>query len=326
MPSLYPLRFQPLLKRYLWGGRKLETVLGKAIGPENDYGESWELSDHGEDQSLVAAGPWQNLPLSTLVQQHGPKILGRHHPQPCFPLLIKFLDARQNLSLQVHPNDEIAARIVPPDVGKTEAWYVLDADPESTIYAGLKPGVERKQFEEALRAGRSLELVHQFHPLPGDFLFLSAGTVHALGKGILAAEIQQSSDVTYRLFDWNRIGPDGKPRQLHLDRGLEAIDFSLGPINPQVPQATERPESVRLVHGDKFVIDRWQLAAPAALGGDDRFHILQPLAGAIRIEGDPTSTPLRLGDTCLLPAGLGQVKFLSEEESAFLDIYLPTER
>ena len=137
------------------------------------------------------------------------------------------------------------------------------------------------------------------------------------------AEVQQSSNVTYRLFDWNRVGPDGKPRQLHLERGLEAVDFSLGPIFPQSPQATEKTAAVRLVQCDKFVIDRWQIAAPATFGGDDRFHILQPLAGEIRIEGDPESKLLRLGDTCLLPAGLGQVRIIPERESLFLDIYLP---
>jgi mannose-6-phosphate isomerase len=323
MPSLSPLRFRPLLKRYIWGGRKLQTVLGKELGAENDYGESLEISDHGDDQSRVAEGPWRNMPLGELVREHGKEILGRHHPRPCFPLLIKFLDAQQNLSLQVHPNDELAARIVPPDNGKTEAWYVLHADPESTIYAGLKPGVERKQFEEALRGGGSLELVNRIHPQAGDFLFLPAGTVHALGKGILAAEIQQSSNVTYRLFDWNRLGPGGKPRELHLERGLEAIDFSRGPIIPQSPQGSEKIETVRLVHCDKFAIDRWQITAPAMIGGDDRFHILQPLAGGIRIEGDPHTKPMKLGETCLLPAGLGQVRILPEAEASFLDIYLP---
>jgi mannose-6-phosphate isomerase len=323
MPSLYPLRFHPLLKRYLWGGRQMATVLGKALGPEDDYGESWEISDHGDDQSLVANGPWRNVSLGTLVRQHGTDILGRHHSQPCFPLLIKFLDAQQNLSLQVHPNDVLAAKIVPPDNGKTEAWYVLLAEPGSVIYAGLKPGVDCKQFENALHAGNAADLVSQIHPQAGDSVFLPAGAVHALGRGILVAEVQQSSNVTYRLFDWNRLGPDGKPRQLHLDRGLEAVDFTLGPIFPQSPQSTENPETVRLVRCDKFIIDRWHISSPAALGGDDRFHILQPLAGEIRIEGDPESKPLKLGDTCLLPAGLGQVKIIPAKESSFLDVYLP---
>jgi mannose-6-phosphate isomerase len=323
MPSLYPLRFQPLLKRYLWGGRQMANILNKKLGPENDYGESWEISDHGDDQSVVANGPLQNIPLTTLVRQHGPEILGRHHPQPCFPLLIKFLDAQQNLSLQVHPNDALAAKIIPPDNGKTEAWYVLHAEPNSAIYAGLKPGVDRRQFEDSLRAGSAAEMVNQFHPQVGNCLYLPAGAVHALGRGIVVAEIQQSSNVTYRLFDWNRVGPDGKPRQLHLERGLDAVDFSLGPIFPQSPQPTETPEAFRMITCDKFVIDRWQFSSPSALGGDDRFHIVQPLAGEIRIEGDPVATPLKLGDTCLLPAELGRVMITPKPECAFLDVYLP---
>jgi mannose-6-phosphate isomerase len=323
MPSLYPLRFKPLLKRYLWGGRNLATLLGKQLGPEKDYGESWEISDHGADQSIVAAGPLSDTPLTTLVRQYGEELLGRHHPQPCFPLLMKLLDAQQNLSLQVHPNDELAAKIVPPDNGKTEAWYVLRAEPGSTIYAGLKPGVHRGQFEKALRAGTAAEMVNQISPQVGDCIYLPAGAVHALGRGIVVAEVQQSSDVTYRLFDWNRLGPDGKPRQLHIDRGLEAVDFSLGPIFPQSPQTTDAPKVVRFVACDKFIIDRWQIDAPAVLGGDDRFHIVQPLSGAIRVEGDPERKLLRLGDTCLVPAGVGRVAVTPKPSSAFLDIYLP---
>ncbi|MCC6126502.1 MAG: class I mannose-6-phosphate isomerase [Pirellulales bacterium] len=323
MPALYPLRFHPLLKRYLWGGRRLASVLGKELGPENDYGESWEICDRGDDQSRVANGPWRDVPLGNLVRRHGAEILGRHYPRPGFPLLIKFLDARQNLSMQVHPNDELAARIVPPDNGKTEAWYVLHAEPESAIYAGLRPGVDRGQFERSLCAGGGAELVNRFHPRAGDCIFLPAGAVHALGQGILAAEVQQSSDVTYRLFDWNRLGPDGKPRQLHLERGLEAVDFSRGPIVPQVPLPIEKSPVVRLVHCEKFILDRWQIAAPATIGGDERFHILQPVAGEIRIEGDAETKPLQLGDTCLLPAGWGRAKIIPAGESAFLDIYLP---
>jgi mannose-6-phosphate isomerase len=323
MTTSYPLRFQPLLKRYIWGGRRINTVLGKPLGPENDYGESWELSDHGDDQSTVANGPWKGAPLGTLVREHGRGILGRHYPLPCFPLLIKFLDAQQNLSLQVHPNDEQAANITPPDNGKTEAWYVLHAEPESTIYAGLKPGVDRIQFEECLRAGRATEAIHQIHARPGDFIYLPAGTVHALGRGLLVAEVQQSSDVTYRLFDWNRLGPDGRPRQLHLDRGLDAVDFARGPVDPQTPRPTENPAVVRFIECEKFVIDRWQIGKSTSFGGDRRFHILQPLTGEIRIPGDPESNPLKLGDTCLLPADLGKVEIVAEKESQFLDVYLP---
>jgi mannose-6-phosphate isomerase len=323
MLPLYPLRFTPLLKRYLWGGRRLATVLGKELGPENDYGESWELCDHGEDQSRVATGPLRNVPLGDLVRRHGADILGRHHPRPGFPLLIKFLDARQNLSMQVHPNDALAAKIAPPDNGKTEAWYVLHAEPESEIYAGLRPGVDRGQFERSLRGGGGAELVHRFSARAGDCVFLPAGAVHALGRGILVAEVQQSSDVTYRLFDWDRLGPDGKPRQLHLERGLESVDFSLGPIFPQAARPIEDTPVARLVECDKFIIDRWRTDAPATIGGDERFHILQPLAGEMRIEGDPESKPLQLGDTCLLPAGWGPAQVIPAGQSAFLDIYLP---
>ena len=235
---------------------------------------------------------------------------------------MKFLDAQQNLSLQVHPDDELASKLTPPDNGKTEAWYVLHAEPGSAIYSGLMPGVDHKRFEESLRAGNAAELVHKIEPQTGDCIFLRAGAVHALGRGILVAEVQQSSDVTYRLFDWNRVGPDGKPRQLHLERGLEAVDFSLGPIDPQSPKA-EKPGLANLVRCEKFVLDRWEIDAPASLGGDDRFHIVQPLEGEIRIAGHIESKPLKFGDTCLLPAGMGHVEVIPEKTAKFLDIYLP---
>jgi mannose-6-phosphate isomerase len=301
----------------------MAAVLGKKLGPEADYGESWEISDHGDDQSLVDGGAWHGRPLGTLVREHAGEILGRHQGFSCFPLLMKFLDAQQNLSLQVHPNDEQAAIIVPPDFGKTEAWFVLHVEPGSTIYAGLKSGVDRKQLEDALHAGTATDCIHRLEPKVGDCIFLPAGAVHALGEGILVAEVQQSSNVTYRLFDWNRVGPDGKPRQLHLERGLDAVDFALGPIAPQKPQPTGTPGVTRLVACDKFIMDHFEIDAPATLGGDDRFHIVQPLAGELRVEGDASVAPLKLGDTCLLPAGLGKTKISSEGKCAFLDYYLP---
>ncbi len=214
MIPLYPLRFRLLVRRYLWGNRRLETCLGKSLGPGNDYAESWEVADHGADQSIVDAGPLAGTALGDLVRLRAAELFGRCHPQANFPLLVKFLDAAQSLSVQVHPNDEQAARLDPPDLGKTEAWYILAADPGSRIYAGLRPGVEREQLAEAIAQGTCEKMLHCFEPKAGDCLFIPAGTVHALGAGLLVAEVQQSSDTTFRLYDWNRVGPDGKPRAL----------------------------------------------------------------------------------------------------------------
>ncbi len=239
---LYPLRFRPIFRRYLWGNRRLGTVLRKPIGPGNDWAESWEISDHGADQSIVEFGPLAGATLGQLVQERGKELLGRHHPAARFPLLLKFLDANRALSVQVHPNDAQAARLNPPDSGKTEAWVVLEATADSRIFAGLKPGVDRPRLATALHDGDCQGLLHVIKPSPGDSIFLPAGTVHAVGEGLLVAEIQQSSDVTYRLFDWNRLGPDGQRRPLQIEQGLDAVDFRRGPVSPQQPQPTERPE------------------------------------------------------------------------------------
>jgi mannose-6-phosphate isomerase len=320
---LYPLRFHPLYKQYIWGGRKLETSLGKTLGPDGNYAESWEICDHSSDQSIVANGPLAGATLSELLARHGPELLGRHHPQARFPLLVKFLDARQTLSVQVHPNDAQAARLTPPDLGKTEAWVVLEAEPESLIYAGLKPGVGRRELEAAIHAGRLADCLHSFHPQPGDCVYIPAGTVHSLGAGLLVAEIQQSSDTTFRLFDWNRLGPDGKPRPLHVEQGLNAIDFRIGPINPRRPRAADYANVDCLAACDKFVIDYLTFGGELEIGGDGRFHILVVLEGSVRLEGDPSSAPLTRGSTALIPACVGPIGANPQNKAIALDVFLP---
>ncbi|HEY2881416.1 MAG TPA: type I phosphomannose isomerase catalytic subunit [Pirellulales bacterium] len=320
---LPPLRFAPLLRRYLWGGRKLGTLLGKNIGEGNDYAESWELVDRGADQSVVLGGPLAGKTLADLVQNHGEELLGPHHPQSRFPLLFKFLDCEKTLSVQVHPNDAQAAQLNPPDFGKTEAWVVLDAAPGSLIYAGLKRGFDRAALAREVHRGTCELCLHKFEPRPGDCLFLPAGAVHALGAGLVIAEIQQSSDVTFRLFDWNRVGADGQPRPLHVEQALEAIDYSLGPINPLQPQPADELYIQRLAACDKFVLDRWALDRPQPIGGDGRFHLLAMLSGAVSVGGDPTGQPLTLGQTMLLPAAHPPCQLVPQPQATLLDIYLP---
>ncbi len=165
--------------------------------------------------------------------------------------------------------------------------------------------------------------MHQVQAAAGDCIFIEAGTVHALGEGTLVAEIQQSSDTTYRLFDWNRLGADGKPRPLHVEQGLEAIDYERGPVNPRPLQATDRPTVGRVVACDKFVLDRWDFETPQTVGGDDRCHIVCVLEGEIAVEGDPTGKPVARGSTVLLPAGLGTTRLVPHEPTVLLDAYLP---
>lgn len=313
----YPLRFQPLFRRYLWGGRRLQTMLSKPIGAGDDYAESWELVDHGEDQSVVADGPLAGLTLKQLVADHGDTLFGRHAGLTHFPLLFKFLDCNRTLSVQVHPNDAQGALLDPPDLGKTEAWVVLAADPGSKIYAGLREGVTRDELQAALSAGTCDECLHAFEPQVGDCVFIEAGTVHALGAGLVIAEIQQASDTTFRLFDWNRVGADGQPRPLHIEQSLEVTNFDRGPAQPQLPQTIDDARE-RLVDCDKFVLDRLTLAKPQTIGGDERFHLLVVIEGSISL-GDAS---LSAGETCLLPAAAGAVEVVPQGRAVVLDVCL----
>jgi mannose-6-phosphate isomerase len=320
---MHPLRFHPILRRYLWGGQRLGTVLGKPVGQDARCAESWEVCDRPADQSVVVAGPLAGSALGDLVRQHGPALLGRHHPQPRFPLLFKFLDAREHLSIQVHPDDAGAARLDPPDLGKTEAWVVLAAEPGALIYAGLKRGTDRALLARELNRGTSELCLCKYEPRPGDCVFLPAGTPHAIGAGLLVAEIQQASDTTFRLHDWGRVGPDGQPRALHIEQGLDAIDFDRQIPLPLPPQSTEQPHVERLVACEKFVLERRTLSADDAIGGDDRCHIVAVLSGTVRVAGDPAEGPLPEGGTVLLPAACGAVTLSPGGTAVVLDAYLP---
>jgi len=325
--SLYPLRFQPVFRRYIWGERRLKTVLNKPIGEGDDYAESWEVVDRGGDQSVVSHGPLAGKTLHEIVTHHGQELFGRHAPQRQFPLLFKLLDCNRNLSVQVHPNDDQAAKLDPPDLGKTEAWVILDAAPGSVIYAGLKQGFNLRAVKREAAAGRIDLCLHKFEPKPGDCVFIPAGTVHALGEGLLVAEIQQASDTTFRLFDWNRLGTDGQPRPLHVAESLAVIDYERGPVGPQEPQplksAAENETIERLVECDKFILDRRKLTGPITIGGDDRFHIVYLVSGELTIDADAAGQPLTLGETVLLPAAAGEVQLQPSGETSVLDMYLP---
>jgi mannose-6-phosphate isomerase len=323
MPVDYPLRFEPLFRRYLWGGRRLQSVLGKQIGEGEDFAESWEIVDHGADQSVVLHGALAGQTLNELSSHYPEELFGRAGAPTSFPLLFKFLDANDRLSIQVHPDDARAARLVPPERGKTEAWVILDAAADSYLYAGLRPGVDAATLRREIPR-RTCELcVELIEPRVGDCFFLPAGVVHALGPGLLVAEIQQASDTTYRIYDWSRIGPDGKPRKLHIDEALDAIDYGYGPVTAQQPTSAGNPHAERLVACDQFVLDRWTVAGEERVGGDDRFHILAVIEGSLSIDGDPAQTQLERGGVVLLPAELGAVGVKASPRAVFLDAYLP---
>jgi len=304
---LPPLLFSPLYRRYIWGGRRFAAAFRRELPPGGDFAESWELVDRGEDQSLVRAGPLAGTTLGRLVRERGEELFG-HLPPPAFPLLFKFLDANRVLSVQVHPDDIRAARLDPPDRGKTEAWYVVAAEPGSRIYAGLREGVGREELAAAIAAGTCETVLHSFEPVAGDCVFIPAGTVHAIGGGLLVAEIQQSSDVTYRLFDWNRLGPDGKPRPLHVSAGIEAVT-RLGPVDPVQPRTTADAARVRLVDCEFFRLDEVRPDQIWRCGGDGGCHFLAVLAGEVRLSERWGLPPLGPGDCLLLPAVTGEQEF-----------------
>lgn len=322
---MQPLVFEPLLKRIRWGGTRLGSLLGKPIGDHSDYAESWEIADHGDDQSLVQSGPLRGTSLSRLVKTHGVDLFGRHEGFQQFPLLIKYLDAHDWLSLQVHPDDEQAVTYDPREKGKTEAWVIIDAAADSQICAGLKQGVTRQQLEDALRRQAVEECLHMISAKPGDCLFIPAGTVHALGPGIVLAEIQQQSDLTFRLHDWGRPGTDGKPRPLHITESLDCTDFDRGPVDALVP--------VRLTDGDHwfeelvrcqyFVIRRHATEKMFRVATEEAFRVMMVLSGSATLLSDGVSLPLRAGSTVLVPASCPSVQVAPDGLVTMLDVFLP---
>jgi mannose-6-phosphate isomerase len=322
MSMLEPLFFTPLFRSYLWGGRRLETVLHKALPDAGQWAESWEIVDRGLDQSRVADGRWAGYSLRQLIERMPESILG-HHAQAShgFPLLLKYLDCQRVLSVQVHPDDAYARRMARPDLGKTEAWYVLEAMPEAVVYAGLKPGVDRVGLAQAMAAGRTEECLHRFQPLAGDCIFIPAGTVHALGAGLIVAEIQQSSDTTFRLFDWNRLGDDGRSRPLHIAEALEVSDFTRGPVNVVPASRQSGDEDVVLVDCPQFrLVKRRQ---PATIASDGDFRILTVVAGSARLRWPGGQRDLPRGGSALLPAACCDVDLDWTTPGAVLQATVP---
>jgi mannose-6-phosphate isomerase len=319
---LGPVKFTPILKRIRWGGRRLGELLGKSIGPEADYAESWEICDHGADQSIVARGPFRGWELNRLTRGQSGELLGKHAGLSQFPLLIKFLDAHDRLSVQVHPSDELARTFVPDENGKTEAWVILAAAPQSVIFAGLKAGVDEAALRRALTRGTVEECLHRISVAAGDCLYIPAGAVHAIGEGVLLAEVQQSSDVTFRLFDWNRIGTDGKARPLHVEEALACVDFQLGPVKIVTPvAATGACTSEHLVKSPYFTIHRHFLSTPVTMADDGRCHILIGIHGSFRCVTGELSETVAVGETVLVPASGLPLQLVSDNAAVVLEVF-----
>ncbi len=299
-----PLLFHPILKRIRWGGRRLGSQLHKPIGPETDYAESWEIADHGADQSVVASGSFAGQTLAQLIREHRCAILGNTSEQDQFPLLIKYLDANDWLSLQVHPDDTRARHFDSRENGKTEAWVIMDAAPGSRICSGLQKGVTESDLRHAIADGELESCLHIISVSAGDCVYVPAGTVHALGPGILLAEIQQQSNLTFRLHDWGRVDSNGLPRPVHIEESIACTNFLAGPVNPivsdRIPVSSGTVE--HLVRSEFFTISRHHATGALRMDTDGRFRILMVLEGEGRLTAGTSEHSLRIGTTVLLPA------------------------
>jgi mannose-6-phosphate isomerase len=314
------------LRRLIWGGRRLGTVLHKPIGEGSDYAESWEVSDYQDKVSIVADGGLAGRTLRELVWSRPEALLGsKLLPMDEFPLLVKFIDAHDVLSVQVHPDDETGRRLA-DDHGKTETWVILQADPGSVIYSGLKQGVGRDQFVAAIESGAVEDLLHRIEPARGDCVLIEAGTVHGIGAGVLLAEIQQMSDATFRVYDWGRLGPDGIPRPLHISQALESINFERGPVDPIKPELEPLAGGgtrERLSRSPFFALERLRIKLPATVGQPDRFTILTGLEGSCDVLNGGAPIRLDAGTTLLLPAALGACEILPRGEALVLTCVVP---
>ncbi len=331
--NIYPLTFTPQLRDYIWGGRNLEKLYHRELPPGN-IAESWEISGHPTAATVVERGVWAGQSLPQVLLALGEKLVGtraqwalkRHK----FPLLVKLLDANRNLSVQVHPRDEYALAHENGELGKTEMWYVLHAEPGAQVIFGVKKGVTPDSFRRAIE-NNTLET--QLHYLPvkaGDAIFVEAGSVHALLKGTVVAEIQQNSDVTYRVYDWGRLGADGKPRPLHVRQALEVINFN------QVEPAAVTPKLVAQADGitraeisrcDYFVVEKVSLAAGAVYRGEtdgSTMEIWGTVSGTCELSAtDGDSVLLPTIRFCLVPAAQGEFSITAKEKSTMLRAYLP---
>ena len=318
---LYPLTFKPIFKERVWGGRKLEHLYHKTLPPGAPIGESWEISDRPGDVSVIATGPLSGKDLRWLMENHAAELLGSAKPQNGrFPLLVKILDAQEKLSLQVHPPAHKAAEL--GGEPKTEMWYIADAAPGAELFAGLKRGVTRAEFERRIHDGTVAECFHRVAVRPGDAMFLPSGRVHAIGAGIVIFEIQQNSDTTYRVFDWNRAGLDGKPRELHVAQSLASIDFD--DFEPALIESefTSGAAQVRpLARDPLFVVEACRAGAAADVPVNTGvMQIIAVLEGRLEIRGAQTGVVLSAGQFCLIPAGLKHVAARADSPVAFLRV------
>jgi mannose-6-phosphate isomerase len=324
--TLYPLKFEPQYQYRTWGGRRLETLLGATLPGQGPIGEAWLLSDRTEHASIVANGRLKGRTLTQLWSRWPEELLGaRVRRTEHFPLLLKFLDVRGVLSVQVHPSDQQTAYLPAGDSGKTEAWVVLNSTARSRIYAGLTPGATPAILRQALASGSVADHLESFAPPTGDAVLVPAGVVHSL-RDVMVFEVQENSDVTFRLYDWNQVDAvTHEKRPLQIEAALACIDFSQGAIAATIPEIMTTVPLVRerLIECDHFTLWRMRSTSAFTVGVAGAPRVLVCVAGWGSVRHDGIDYPLQTGEVLLLPANVGECVCTPADSMTLLDIALP---
>lgn len=309
---MYPMLMKPAFKDYIWGGTRLRDDFGKDCDFDK-VAESWELSCHKDGNSVIANGEFAGMSLSEYIEKQGKAVLGTNCARfENFPVLIKLIDAKDNLSVQVHPDNEYAQR-VEGEYGKTEMWYVVDADEGATLLYGFKHEISKEEFRERIENNTLLEVTNAVPVKKGDVFFIRSGTLHAIGKGILIAEIQQNSNTTYRIYDYGRVGKDGKPRELHIDKALDVTKLCPAEPYPETEWVTADSKTgwkkKLLSSCEYFTVNALDIPESAELTADEKsFVSLLFLDGTSTISYDGGKLDVKKGDSVFIPAGFGSFK------------------
>jgi len=324
--QLYPLKFDPIYQYRIWGGRRLANLLSKPLPADEPIGEAWILSDRDDHPSKVINGELKGQTIKQLLDHSGEQLMGPLSGKfDRFPLLLKFLDCQQVLSVQVHPSDQLKKYIPKGEHGKTEAWVVLEVGAKACIYAGLKPGTTEKEVREKLENHTVADTLSDFVPKVGESVLIKAGTVHTLGD-VVVFEVQENSDVTYRLYDWDRIDENtGKPRDLQVEQALACVDFTKTDIRPTTPVfKPDGPEVHQLlVEDEHFAVLRHTAYAPFTVGKENTPRILVCIEGQGELEYRTEMYPIKMGEVMLLPAVAGACSLLPKNKIMLLEVVLP---
>jgi len=327
MADLYPLIFEPVLKNYIWGGDNLKK-LGRELFENEKIAESWEIAAHEDGMTVVKNGPYSGKPLGDLLDLLGEDLVGSNNQWALdrgkFPLLVKLIDANRNLSVQVHPDDDYACEHEGNELGKSEMWVILDAAPDAEIIFGLEEDITKDSFKAAIESGDLGKYLHRVQIKQGDHVCVPSKTLHAILEGALIAEIQQNSNTTYRVYDWNRVGDDGEPRELHVDKALDVINFE------QIGHSLPEPEPKKggddwsaegLCQNQYFTTDRYYLEEGAVIEGfcdGTTLEIWGVLSGSIELNGEVIDRVRFV----LLPASMGKYELKAKQDSILLRTYV----